>query len=114
MAAAVHEEYASQATAAKQVVGHPLCPLTASEISTTASLVKSVWPSNIDLRFKAITLDEPLKKELVPYLEAEHSGAPLPQIPRKAFVAYYIRNTVCLLTRCSSSHSWFACLGPIP
>jgi Cu2+-containing amine oxidase len=78
-------------------VAHPLCPLTASEISRTANLIKSVWPVNIDLRFKAITLLEPEKKSFIPYLEAEHNGGPLPKIPRKAFVAYYIRNTVSAL-----------------
>jgi primary-amine oxidase len=75
-------------------VAHPLCPLTASEISRTANLVRSVWPSNIDLRFKVITLLEPAKKDLIPHLDAEHNGRPFPQIPRKAIVAYYIRNTV--------------------
>jgi primary-amine oxidase len=95
MAAAQTQDYGSQAPAAPQSsVAHPLCPLTAAEISTTAELTRSVWPANVDLRFKVITLDEPAKKSMVPYLEAEHSGSALPQIPRKAFVSYYIRNTV--------------------
>jgi primary-amine oxidase len=94
--AAVAQDFSSSSSpaTAKTSVPHPLCPLTAAEISTTADLLRSVWPSNIDLRFKVITLDEPAKKQMVPYLEAEHSGAPLPQIPRKSFVSYYIRNTV--------------------
>lgn len=75
-------------------VAHPLCPLTAAEISRTAELVQSAWPSKVDLRFKVITLLEPAKKDFIPYLDAEHSGRPLPQIPRKALSAYYIRNTV--------------------
>ena len=75
-------------------VAHPLCPLTASEISRTADLVQSVWPSNVQLRYKVITLLEPAKKDFLPYLDAEHNGSSLPQIARKAFVAYYIRNTV--------------------
>ncbi|KAJ9496392.1 hypothetical protein H2202_008055 [Exophiala xenobiotica] len=93
--AAVAQDFSSSSSpaTAKTSVPHPLCPLTAAEISTTADLLRSVWPSNIDLRFKVITLDEPAKKQMVPYLEAEHSGAPLPQIPRKSFVSYYIRNT---------------------
>lgn len=81
-------------TSVKSSVAHPLCPLTASEITASADLMRSVWPSNTDLRFKVITLDEPLKKEFIPYLEAEHSGAPLPSVDRKAFISYYIRNTV--------------------
>ena len=84
------------ASKATYSVAHPLCPLTASEISRTADLVQSVWPSNVQLRYKVITLLEPAKKEFLPYLDAEHNGSPLPQIARKAFVAYYIRNTVCL------------------
>ncbi|KAL2428561.1 Copper amine oxidase 1 [Exophiala dermatitidis] len=93
--AATTQDFSSATTpsAAKANVSHPLCPLTASEITTTANLLRSVWPANIDLRFKVITLDEPPKKQMIPYLEAEHSGRPLPQIPRKAFVSYYIRNT---------------------
>ena len=87
-------------------VAHPLCPLTASEISRTADLVHSVWPSDIDLRFKVITLLEPAKKAFIPYLDAEHSGGRLPHIPRKAFVAYYIRNTV----ECSISLIQTECL----
>lgn len=92
--AAVAQDFSSTPATAKTSVPHPLCPLTAAEISTTADLLRSVWPSTVDLRFKVITLDEPAKKSMVPYLEAEHSGAPLPPIPRKSFVSYYIRNTV--------------------
>ncbi len=78
----------------KQVTSHPLSPLTASEIEATGQLIKSLYPEKIDLRFKVITLKEPEKKNLVPYLEAEHTGGALPSIHRQAFVSYYIRNTV--------------------
>jgi primary-amine oxidase len=88
---------APQVPAAKQVAFHPLDPLTAIEIETTAQLIQSLYPEKIDLRFKVITLKEPEKKAVVPYLEAEHSGGKLPNIDRRAFVSYYIRNTVCLL-----------------
>ncbi|RMD42871.1 hypothetical protein DV735_g2295, partial [Chaetothyriales sp. CBS 134920] len=77
----------------KTAVVHPLTPLSGSEITKAADLIRSVWPANTDLRFKAITLLEPEKKSLLPYLEAEHSGGQLPSVPRKAFSAYYIRNT---------------------
>lgn len=88
------QDFTPSPSASKSTISHPLCPLTASEISTTADLVRSVWPSSVDLRFKIITLDEPAKKSMIPYLDAEHSGSPLPEIPRKAFVSYYLRNTV--------------------
>jgi primary-amine oxidase len=91
--ASVQQDFGSTPTMAKQSVAHPLCPLTGAEISRTAEIMRSVWPSNIDLRFKVITLDEPAKKEMIPFLEAEHSGGALPELSRKAFVSYYLRNT---------------------
>lgn len=86
--------WAPMTQAVKQVAGHPLCPLTASEIKTSARLIRNKLPAQTDVQFKAITLEEPLKAQLVPYLDAERAGAKLPKIDRKAFVSYYIRNTV--------------------
>jgi len=80
--------------AIKHIAAHPLCPITASEIKRSAELIKGCWPTKTNLHFKAITLEEPAKAELVPYLEAEHRGSRLPHIDRRAFVSYYIRNTV--------------------
>ena len=74
--------------------GHPLCPITASEIQQAAHLIKSSWPYKTDIHFKAVTLEEPAKAQLVPYLDAERQHTKLPRIDRKAFVSYYIRNTV--------------------
>jgi primary-amine oxidase len=92
--AATQQIVSPQARASKHFAAHPLCPLTASEISNTTQLIKALWPSNVDLLFKTVTLDEPQKKHFVPYLDAEHAGRTLPCIDRKAFVAYYLRNTV--------------------
>jgi len=78
----------------KATLQHPLGPLTASEISETARLIKSVWPSNTNIQFKSITLQEPNKSELVPFLQAEYAGQSTPTIERRSFVVYYIRNTV--------------------
>ncbi|KAL9634222.1 MAG: hypothetical protein Q9164_004221 [Protoblastenia rupestris] len=72
---------------------HPLCPLTASEIKKSAELVRSIFPARPEIQFKAITLEEPEKAVLAPYLDAEHAGKRVPRIERKAFVSYYIRNT---------------------
>jgi primary-amine oxidase len=80
--------------AAKQSKTHPLAPIDASEIKQAVSYVRSQWPAGTDLHFKSITLQEPAKKEVVPYLDAEASGAPLPQIDRRVGVTYYIRKTV--------------------
>ena len=78
----------------KQLAVHPLCPITASEIKHSVDLIKGCWPPRTNFHFKTITLEEPAKAELVPYLEAEHTGSRLPRIDRRAFLSYYIRNTV--------------------
>ena len=85
---------APMAEVTKKMAAHPLCPITSSEIKRSAELIKSCWPPKTNFHFKAITLEEPAKAELVPYLEAEHKGARLPRIDRRTFVSYYIRNTV--------------------
>ncbi|ORX95352.1 copper amine oxidase [Clohesyomyces aquaticus] len=79
--------------AVKGVSSHPLAPLSASEITLASSIIKASWPAHTDIHFKVITLQEPAKSDVLPYLEAEHGGKPLPAIGRKAFVNYYIRNT---------------------
>jgi primary-amine oxidase len=103
---ATQQEYAPQAASSKQSAVHPLCPLSRSEISLTAELIRTQWPQGVDIRFKVVTLEEPTKKSLIPYLDAEHGGKSVPKIDRRAFVSYYLRNTVsviialqgCLLT----------------
>ncbi|CAN9430450.1 unnamed protein product [Alternaria alternata] len=72
---------------------HPLSALSASELRNAAAIIKASWPAHTDLHFKVVTLQEPPKAEVLKYLEAEHSGKPVPSISRKAFVNYYIRNT---------------------
>jgi primary-amine oxidase len=99
MAAAAQEFAQTPDVPQRHSVAHPLCPLSGDEISAASTLIQSIWPSNADLRFKVVTLDEPAKKQLLPYLEAEHSGSSLPSIDRKVFTAYYIRNTVSLASR---------------
>jgi primary-amine oxidase len=80
---------------AKTVPSHPLAPLSAAELKTAASIIKASWPARTDLHFKVVTLQEPPKAEVIKYLEAEHGNKPLPAVSRKAFINYYIRNTVC-------------------
>jgi primary-amine oxidase len=83
----------------KATLQHPLGPLTASEISESASLIKGLWPSNTNIQFKSITLREPAKADLVPFLEAEHAGRQMPAVERRSFVVYYIRNTVSIFSK---------------
>ena len=79
---------------ATQTATHPLAPLSGDEIKAASAIIQSAWPQGTNLHFKAVTLEEPPKAEVVPYLDAEHSGAPLPAIRRRAFINYYIRQTV--------------------
>ncbi|KAK4222085.1 putative copper amine oxidase [Podospora fimiseda] len=73
---------------------HPLGPLSPSEIIASSDLARSAWPENVQLYFKVVTLREPAKKELVPYLTKERAGeSPLPSIDRRAFVVYTLKGT---------------------
>jgi len=94
MAAAQTTTMQPSAHSAKHIAAHPLAPLAASEITGAAAIIKANWPAHTDLHFKVITLQEPPKAEVLPYLEAEHSNKPRPSLNRRAFVNYYIRNTV--------------------
>lgn len=78
----------------KSVPSHPLGPLTADEISRSSALIRGQWPESTEFVFKILTLLEPPKVELVPYLEAEKAGETPKPIERKSQVVYYLRNTV--------------------
>lgn len=86
--------YTPSARVVKRLATHPLSPLTASEIVRSVELIKGLYPSTASFQFKTITLEEPEKAQLVPYLDAEHYGGALPVLERKALVCYYISNTV--------------------
>lgn len=89
-----NNSHLDHAPAAMASVPHPLCPLTGDEIQSTARLIESVWPESVSLSFKVITLSEPPKEKLAPYLQAlDNSQSPSP-LERRVFVAYYVRNTV--------------------
>ncbi|KAF2108826.1 amine oxidase [Lophiotrema nucula] len=71
---------------------HPLDPLTPSEITSAAAIVRNYFPG-ASLIFRAITLSEPPKKELIPYLQAERLGEHLPSPPpRVAQIQFYLEN----------------------
>jgi len=77
----------------KQGSVHPFAPLSENELLNAGSLIRAEWPASTDLQFKVITLEEPPKAEVFPYLEAEHTGNAVPSIDRRALVVYYIRKT---------------------
>ncbi len=67
---------------------HPLDPLTADEIIQVSSLLKTKSPDK-SLHFKIITILEPPKAQLRPFLIAERNGGTQPRPPRKASSLYY-------------------------
>jgi Cu2+-containing amine oxidase len=73
---------------------HPLGPLSAQEIARSSSLIKGLWPKNTDCHFKVITLLEPAKAVLIPYLKSEREGHSPPSLDRRATILYYLRGTV--------------------
>ena len=73
---------------------HPIGPLSGTEIETSSTLIRQAWPTGTRFQFKVITLLEPAKAELIPYLDAERKGLKHRDIDRRAFVVYYLKNTV--------------------
>ncbi|ORY81288.1 primary amine oxidase [Leucosporidium creatinivorum] len=61
---------------------HPLAALTPDELTTISRVVKSYNASKTCL-FRRCLLVEPPKALVVPYLQAELSGAPLPPVPTR-------------------------------
>ena len=73
---------------------HPSAPLTSDEIRASAELIRGRYPTGTKLLFKQVTLHEPAKEQLAPFLDAEIVGRPCEPIDRRSFITYYIRNTV--------------------
>lgn len=88
------ESSASDVTTSKAPSVHPFAPLSAPEIKLAAELIHGEWPEKTDFQFKVITLEEPSKADVIPVLEAEARGETWAQLDRRAFVNYYLRNTV--------------------
>lgn len=71
---------------------HPFDPATAEEIASAADAIKALF-NGIPLHFKAAGIDEPPKQAMLEFLDAEHSGRPLPLVPRCIFLIWYIKST---------------------
>ncbi|KAL2262283.1 hypothetical protein VTK26DRAFT_1835 [Humicola hyalothermophila] len=69
---------------------HPFDPLGPHEIQLAADILRRHVP-DADLVFRAITLWEPSKAEMLPFLDAEHGGKETPKPPaRTAKVQAYV------------------------
>lgn len=69
---------------------HPFDPLTPEEIQLGAAILQRALPG-APLRFKRIDVLEPIKKDVVPYLEAERRGTVLSAKPPRLLFSYFHR-----------------------
>lgn len=86
------ESFKMIATKPATTYAHPLDPATPEEIEAATRIIKKHY-KDVPLHFKAAGLEEPTKALMVKYLEAEHTGQPLPDIPRNIFAMWYIKHT---------------------
>lgn len=80
-------QVASQATSAHL---HPFDPLTLSEIQLAVKVLEAAFPGE-PLRYKRIDVQEPLKKDVIPYIEAERLGQQLPPRPARVLQILFHR-----------------------
>lgn len=71
-----------------------LAPLSGEEIKKAYSILQHYVPEGTPLQIKVLTLQEPLKEDVLAYLEAKNHRQPVPTIERLALVSYYRKFTV--------------------
>ncbi|KAL2807864.1 copper amine oxidase [Aspergillus granulosus] len=82
---------ASQGPAlAKSSNPHPFDPLAPQEIRRGFRILQSAFPG-VQIRINRIDLQEPIKKDVIPYIEAERLRKPLPPKPARLLYAYFSR-----------------------
>ncbi|KAL4935145.1 hypothetical protein BDV06DRAFT_207584 [Aspergillus oleicola] len=69
---------------------HPFDPITPGEITLATKILQAAFPS-VMLRYKKIDMQEPIKAEVVPYIEAERLGKPLPRKPTRLLQSLFHR-----------------------
>ncbi|KAI5476113.1 hypothetical protein MNV49_000431, partial [Pseudohyphozyma bogoriensis] len=74
-------------------VHHPLDPATGEELLAALKLIQDTYGPNVKIHWKTAGLEEPPKKVMVAYLDAEHAGKPIAPPPRWILVMYYIKHT---------------------
>lgn len=72
---------------------HPFDSAKHHEIKAAAKLVKDAYPADANVHFVQIDRMEPPKKDMIKYLDAEHEGLPLPEIPRVMFCYYWCQGS---------------------
>lgn len=74
---------------------HPFDALQDAELRLASKLMKDHYPALFGIHFLQIDRQEPPKKDMLKYLEAERAGKPLPEVPRRAYVVYTDKENLC-------------------
>ncbi|PYI20636.1 hypothetical protein BO86DRAFT_78323 [Aspergillus japonicus CBS 114.51] len=69
---------------------HPFDPVTPREIRLAVRVLENAF-AGVELRYNRIDIHEPIKHEVVPYIEAERLGQPLPRKPTRLLYSYFHR-----------------------
>lgn len=69
---------------------HPFDGITPGEIQLATKILEAAFPG-VNLRYKKIDIQEPTKKEVVPFIEAERLGKPLPARPARLLQVLFHR-----------------------
>lgn len=69
---------------------HPFDPISAEEIKLAVRILEAAFPG-VPLRYKRIDIHEPIKKDVLPYIEAERLRHPLPPPPARLLYTLFHR-----------------------
>jgi primary-amine oxidase len=69
---------------------HPFDPVTPGEIQLAVKILEAAF-EGAPLRYKRIDVQEPSKKDVIPYVEAERLGKPLPPRPARVLQTLFHR-----------------------
>lgn len=71
-------------------VPHPFDPISPEEIKIAVRILEATFPG-VPLRYKRIDINEPIKKDVIPYIEAERLRRPLPTPPARLIYTLFHR-----------------------
>jgi primary-amine oxidase len=71
-------------------VPHPFAPISPEEIKLAVRILEATFPG-VPLRYKRIDINEPIKKDIIPYIEAERLRRPLPTPPARLIYTLFHR-----------------------
>lgn len=69
---------------------HPFDPISPEEIKLAVRILEATFPG-VELRYKRIDVNEPIKKDVLPYIEAERLRRPLPSPPARLLYTLFHR-----------------------